>query len=283
MLGRDTLWRQGSVLAGKDAHELGLVASLESDNRVVVISHDCDLPNESELIVELIVGMVITKVDPMFANARNPRCLHLRFSTPMGEETCIEIRHSDRREVSKESFAQLINIDGNFLIATDEKKALKQWLAARYGRPAFPNAFEKRLRKEIKKKKTVEYFIAKIIEPASSHLVGLFFDLGEDRATELPEEESYFLSISVVYDATEGCFIAKDAAEQTAENLTKLFYEAYGKPETLKEIVLENCAAVADTFFSLADLRKVDQWRLEYISLREDPADDFLPIGEFPS
>lgn len=34
---------------------------------------------------------------------------------------------------------------------------------------------------------------------------------------------------------------------------------------------------------SLADLRKVDQWRVEYISLREEPVGDFMSIGEMPS
>ena len=48
------------------------------------------------------------------------------------------------------------------------------------------------------------------------------------------------------------------------------------------EIALEGCSAVADTFMTLADLRRVDQWRLEYLSLREDPSSKFLAVGELP-
>ena len=48
------------------------------------------------------------------------------------------------------------------------------------------------------------------------------------------------------------------------------------------EIALENCGAVADTYMTLADLRKVDQWRLEYISLGDEPISHFIPTGERP-
>ena len=43
------------------------------------------------------------------------------------------------------------------------------------------------------------------------------------------------------------------------------------------------CEAVADTHLTLADLRRVDQWRLEFISLRDDDQGDFLPVGEIPA
>jgi len=87
------------------------------------------------------------------------------------------------------------------------------------------------------------------------------------------------LSISVVYDAIEGGSTARTAALRVAEDLINLFHSVYGAPAISAEIALENCQAVSDTSITLADLRKVDQWRLEFISLREDPAGDFLPSG----
>jgi hypothetical protein len=281
MIDRDTEWRQGCVLRDDDAFALGLVESTNSDKRIVVISHDCDLPNESEHKVEVIVGSIISKSDSMYACARNPRRLHLRFARPTGEEACIEINHLDRLDIPKIKFAELLCYDEKFILELDEKRVLKQWLAARYGRPAFPNAFENRLRKKLGQK-TVENRISKILEPASAFLVGLFFDLGEERATELTDEIPYFLSISIVYDAIDGGQTARHAAEKTAEDLGSLFHEAYGTPDATKEIALEKCIAVADTYFTLADLRKVDQWRLEYISLKENPAGNFYAVGELP-
>ncbi len=67
-----------------------------------------------------------------------------------------------------------------------------------------------------------------------------------------------------------------------AVNIQKLFHETFGTPSHATELILESCEAVADTLFSLADIRKVDQWRLEYISLRENPHGDFFPVGETP-
>ncbi len=282
MLGRDTKWRQGDLLTDKEAHAIGLVGSLNSNHRVVLISHDCDLPNDTETFVEVIVGSLVQARDPMLANARNPRRLHLKFVSKAGENMCVELRHFDRQQVCKAEFAKIRARDRNFLLPADEKRALKQWLAARYGRPAFPNTFENRLRKTVGKK-SVEYRIAKILEPESSHLVALFFDLGEDKAIELEDEVPYFLSISVVYDATEGGPNARASAEKVADELRTLLEQAYGTVDNATEIALDTCTAVADTFMTLADLRKVDQWRLEYISLSEDPAGDFLPTGELPA
>ena len=278
MLGRDTEWRQGSLLVEEDTHSLGLVDPEDPGKRIIVISHDCDIPNDAEGFVEVIIGDVIDRQNPMFANARNPRRLHICFIDAEGNRLCVDLNHAGKRKMRKAELARLQGRDVKFTLPEDEKRALKQWLAARYGRPAFPNAFENRLRKSVGRRKTVERQIAKIVEPASKFLVGIFFDLGEERHFELPDGEPYFLSITLAYDATEGGNDAREATEKVAEKLRDLFETAYGAPDTATEIALESCRPVADTYITLADLRKVDQWRLEYISLQED--EEFLSAGE---
>lgn len=49
MLARDTDWRQGDLLTRE-------VAAVDEERRVIVITHDCDLPHGSELCVEVIRG-----------------------------------------------------------------------------------------------------------------------------------------------------------------------------------------------------------------------------------
>ncbi len=279
MSDHNVAWRQGHVLTHADAHSLNLVVSTQLDKRVVIISHDCDLANQQESKTEVIIGTIIEKVDPIYARARHPRFLHLTFSNSTGEKAYIQIQHADRREIDRAEFSKINATVEDFILSTDEKRGLKQWLAARYGRPAFPNAFENRLRKKIKNR-TIEQHIAKILEPASEYLIGVFFDFDEQRDCELAENEAYILKISIVYDAIEGGIVARQAAENTAEALSQLFDEAYGNPDKTNEIALEACNAVADTQITLADLRKVDQWRVEYISLREDPIGDFMAIGQ---
>ena len=278
MLGRDTEWRQGSLLTDEDAHSLSLVDTEDPGKRVIVISHDCDMANDTEEFVEVIIGDVIGRQDPMFAKARNPRRLHICFIDAKGSGLCLDLHQARKRQISKTELARLQGRDDKSTLSDDEKRALKQWLAARYGRPAFPNVFENRLRKSVGRRKTVERQIAKILEPASQFLVGIFFDLGEERYCELPDGETYFLSITLAYDATEGGNDAREATEKVAEELRDLFEAAYGAPDTATEIALESCRTVADTYITLADLRKVDQWRLEYISLQED--EEFLSAGE---
>lgn len=284
MLRRDTDWRQGDLLTQEAAARLtALNGAVGEKHRVVVITHDCDLPHDGETSVEVIVADVVTGANPQFSYAKNPRKLHLGYEIAGGESIVIELRHGERRAVPKSEFEEHAARDGSALLPVDAKRALKQWLAARYGRPAFPNAFEDRLRKSVDKKNTVERRIGRILEPEAKHLVGLFFELGEQRSAEVPAGEPYALSVSVVYDATEGGKQARESAEKVANQLRELFEQVYGKPDAATEIALDACEAVADTSITLADLRRVDQWRLEYISLSDHDHGDFLPVGETPA
>lgn len=278
MLARDTDWRQGDLLTYEAAVALGLVGATDQARRAIVITHDCDLPHESEHCVEVIVAEMIVKEDPQFSYAKHPRRLHLAYEGINAAPLILELRHVDRRSVPKSDFAERAVKDNSLALPVDAKRALKQWLAGRYGRPAFPNAFEERLRK-----RRVVQRIAKILEPDAKYLVGLFFDLGEQRGAEAVEGEPYALSMFVVYDATEGGTNARQSAERVAKSLRELFEETYDKPDVATEIALDACEAVADTRLTLADLRRVDQWRLEYISLRDDDQGDFFPVGEMPA
>lgn len=285
MLARDTDWRQGHLLTRDSAVALGLVETANEGHRVIVVTHDCDLPHEAEPFVEVIVADHITKTpkpDPNLSYAKNPRRLHLVFEGGDSAPLILELRHVERRAVSKTDFVRHAVRDDAIDLSADEKRTLKQWLAARYGRAGFPNAFETRLRKSVGKR-TVEQRIAKILDPNAKHLVGLFFDLGELRGVEVHGGYPYALSISVVYDAIEGGAAARQAAEHVAIQLRELFEDAFGKPDVATDIALDVCEAVADTHMTLADLRRVDQWRLEYISLRDDEKGDFLPVGEMPA
>lgn len=282
MLPRDTDWRQGDLLTCEAAAALGLVAAADEGRRVIVITHDCDLPHGSESYVEVIVAEVVVKEDPQLSYAKNPRRLHLAYEGSDAAPLILALRHGDRRSVPKGDFTERAVKESSLVLSVDAKRVLKQWLAARYGRPAFPNAFEDRLRKRLGKR-TVEQQIAKILEPDAKYLVGLFFDLDEQRGAEAGAGEPYALSVSVVYDVTEGGTEARLSAERIAGQLRDLFETTYGKPDVATEIALDACEAVADTRLTLADLRRVDQWRLEYISLRDQDQGDFLPVGEIPA
>ncbi|MDR1462096.1 MAG: hypothetical protein LBI68_03030 [Azoarcus sp.] len=284
MLPRDTGWQQGDLLTHEAAVQLHLIDAEDEGHHAVIITHDCDLRHKDETFVEIIIAEALAndaKPNAQFTYAKNPRRLHLIYECPKGEALALELRQNERRRVSKKDFAA--HAKNNIAsLSSNAKRTFKQWLAARYGRPAFPNAFEMRLRKR-SGKYTVEQNISKILHPEAEYLVGLFFDLGEQRQAETDEGEPYALAISVVYDATEGSTRGRESAERVASQLQKLFEETYGTPDKATEIALDSCEAVADTHITLADLRRVDQWRLEYISLRDDGPSGFLPVGEIPA
>lgn len=233
-------------------------------------------------LIEVIVGSLVASFNPDFTKAQHPRKLHMTFGIGTESAVHVDLRHSERRSVDKSRLLSTGARNSQAVLSDEEKRALKQWLAARYGRPAFPTAFETRLRRLVGKR-TVERQITKILEPFAESLFALFFNLGEERAAELDDGTPYFLSISVIHDATEGAQNRRQDAERSATELRSLFETAYGTADVATEITLDRCNAVADTVMTLADLRKIDQWRLEYMSLRGDPPGDFLAVGELPA
>lgn len=153
MISRDTKWRQGSIITNESFETL-----CPSDNKqticAVIISHDCDLPNEHEDCVEIIVGDLIENADTNFTHARHVRRLHLKYQIKDSPKFfIIELTHAKRKSIPKKDFSEKAVRNENFILPDEEKKALRLWLSARYGRPAFPNAFDSRLKNHKKLEK----------------------------------------------------------------------------------------------------------------------------------
>ena len=143
----ETAWRQSSVIATESAVALGLLREEEASTQIaLVISHDCDLTQESDVepVVEVIVGMRVTEANGNYTHAKNPRRLHLYLEED-GKETIIELQARAKVQVQKERLAQEIP-DERFVLCAKQHAILQAWLAARYRRAAFPDEFERRLK-----------------------------------------------------------------------------------------------------------------------------------------
>ncbi|EMZ5852867.1 hypothetical protein ABEH54_004119 [Yersinia enterocolitica] len=280
MLELGTSWRQGQILKHDDAVALKLLTPEDTGSKVVVITHDCDLQSSSEKNIEVIVGP-LKKGSSQRTRAKHPRILDLCFLRQVDTSfNAIELRHENKVILPKNDFV-CEECDTEYSISVEEKQGLKQWLAAKYGRPAFPDVFEERLRAFDTKKIKFEKEIAQIIGTRSDNLIGIFFDLGEDRFNDLEEGIPYELSINVVYDAVEGGIEARESAEKTCAEIQALFIQYYGDPNQGQSelIAMEKCISIADTHFSLYALRRMDQWRVEYISLEDESSGDFIGAG----
>ncbi len=281
MFGRETTLRQGDILEQQVAISLGLFEVNEcATKRAMIISHDCDLASNQESYIEVIVGEIIACVDGKYTGARHPRLIHLTFFDHSSKANIfVAFSQVHKKPIHKENI-EITKIKADlFKLSSEEKRFLRQWLAARYARPAFPTNFENRLKKNVTKKSNIESSIAKIIGENPEGLVGVFIDLHEHRDKELPNGEPYCLSIYIIYDGLNSIQVIRETAESLAKKLEQIFIKFYGMPDVADEISLEKCIAVSDVSMSFSAIMKLDQWRIEYLSFMEDPPGKFISVG----
>ncbi len=80
--------------------------------------------------------------------------------------------------------------------------------------------------------------------------------------------------VKIVYSTSE--FDAKAKAEQEAKNLRASFERLFLDGELWRSIDLQTCEAIPDTAFTLRDIDYYKLWRLEHLSLRQDPPEERL-------
>lgn len=273
-----TAWRQGTVLSS--GHALHSANSLGDEKRLVVITHDCDLAGGHPR-VEAIVARFVVEPDGNLTRARHPRTLHVEFERTGGVGQWMELAHEHCVVISCAYVSDDAAIDDSFSLAAENKRILRRWLASRYGRPAFPSAFEDRLKSPPMGGKSVGGRLDKIIKNVQDHLVGVFFDLGEDRDEELDAESPYGLVITLVYDTTKNAPEARESSRAAAERVKALFQRSFGEGGNAAGIDLESCDVVPDSEFSVLDLRRNDHWRVEYMSMGSDSSgNDILDVDE---
>jgi len=269
---RETPWRQGNVLPDDASKALDL-AHPESPERtfVVVISHDCDLLNtDREPFVELVTGRIIDAIKAD-SHAKSARRLQIEYHGPQGL-LAAELSVAHKTSVKKDDLAPFdprtdIHLDAQGL------SILQRWLAARYRRAAFPDEFERRL-KEGKLPRRIE----KTLHAAGKHVIAVFFDIdgGEDLQRNGPDD-FYRLGIYLLYDTSQNESDAEAAAQSAADQIEQAFESAFQKKDkSWSNIRLEYCNVMSDRAMSYGNSLMFKQWRLEHISLEDDPQQPML-------
>ena len=267
-------WRQGDVLTDEAAKTLGLQHSEDADNTfVVVVSHDCDLTAVAakEPITELIVGRRIDKLG-RDSYAKTARRLHIEYQTRTGP-VVLELMAAGKQSISKPD-----------LFATEPREdmwldgqgigILQRWLAARYHRAAFPEAFENRLRAaKIPGKHALLKRIEDILDDGGNHIRALLFDLDEGKDIEREtSDDLYQLGINVLYDSLRDEPTAAAAATKAAEELEALFEAAFRSSEAgWQNVCLQYCDPISDSAMTVVQRETLKHWRLEHLSLHDDP------------
>jgi hypothetical protein len=271
---RQLLWLQGNVLTNDTLNSLGLQNARQKDEIfAVVISHNCDLTAalEKEPIAEVIVGRRIEKLggDSFGKTARR---LHIEYQSDSGP-VYIELFANCKKPINKtDLFTHQPRTD--IQLNVRDLRILQRWLAARYARAAFPEAFETRLRAAvIPGKYDLVRKIEKILDVGGDYIRALLFDMdkGEDVERKTPDD-LYRLGIVVLYDSLRDEPAAFNAATVTAEALEGIFEAAFKAPTgAWQNVELEYCDPISDTAMTVAMSETLKQWRLEYLSMQEEP------------
>lgn len=270
-----TEWRQGHVLVDEAVAKFGLASSAGPDNTVVVvISHDCDITADAarEPLIEVVIGHRINRLGAD-ANAKTVRRLHLPFLLD-GTEVPVELEITTKTALKKEAvLAATPRTD--MALSAKARVILQRWLAARYYRAAFPEEFEARLKAKPGK---LNEKIAKAMGDAGEHVLAVYFDLdsGEEYERNGPDDV-YELTITLLYDSDKNEEAAYAAAQKAADAIEAAFEAALYSNGKWRDIKLLSCYVTSDNAMSVAESSTLKQWRLDYMSLKEDPPQVMLP------
>lgn len=255
---RNTLWKQGSVLAKENFPTVGLANEMDAE-LAVAVSHDCDIANDNldaEPAVEFIFASIVDKQEGNYTLGKNPRTLHLGYNRE-GEQIVVELIAARKISIQKDVLAA-IQPDRNYEL--DSTYILQSWLAARYRRHALPNSLVDRMR-------GVFSHIDKVGKQNSDGI--LSFRLDYDPREELPPEEPYEVWIEIVYITDDDRYKAK--AEEIATDLNNKFPQLLDKTKDFGSVDLRRCKAVSEMEFTMKDMREKVEYHLEHLSYRTDP------------
>ena len=261
-------WRQGSVLPDEAARALGLAHYAEADKTcVIVVSHDCDLAVDTpgrDDHVEVIVGRRLTALDENFTRTKNPRRLHLPMQHTGTDMVGIEIEATKKALVSKQDLAEWQPAPGHEL----EKKpweTLRTWLAIRYKRPAFPDEFDRRM-------DSVDDNLAKIALRYTKRVSGIYLVVDPWRDLSPDEQIPYKIKVYVLYEVGDDIEKSRDIAEAAVEEIEACFRRRFFDKATKKwtGIELLGVQAQSENIVTVANLKKMQERRLEFVSLKPD-------------
>lgn len=269
---RSFSWRQGQVLPDDALRPLGLAeagGAESGSSAAVVITHDCDLVADviREPYVEVIVGRIIPALDGNATHGKASRTLHLEFRRGHNAVP-VELCAPAKRRLDKGALASYVP-DATWSLDPDNLSILQRWLAARYRRAAFPDAFEACLQTT-----KLDKALVGVVRPLGALLRAVYFDVTENEGAGPANSPVYELGIVLVYDAGHANAEAqvKNAAKVIGEKVRQKLDD--NKNPGAHAIEFRYCEAVSDEVLSYKQSLGLKQWRLDYLSLRDDPQQD---------
>jgi len=150
-------------------------------------------------------------------------------------------------------------------IPSQERGIFRRWMAQRYSRSEFPDAFVNWLKESGAGKR-----FERLGKKHSGSLVGIYFDLENDAERSDPTEP-YPLGIYLVYPTSDTDHEA--AAQKAVVELGEVFRSCCYRDSRWQWIELLYCDAISDKAFTLQAANTFRRWRFEHRSLSGEPID----------
>lgn len=270
---RDTPWRQGHLLGNDAIEALGLHhREVPAQTLVIVASHDCDLAQapEREPAIEVVVGHMVTSRESQFTHAKNARKLQVEFLC--APDFWAEFDATAKSSIDKCKLNDF-SPGADAKLSPENQAVFQMWLASRYRRSAFPDEFERRL-----KKFDLHEKIDKAVKPRGELIAGVFFDV--DEGTDLRRDgpdDTYKLDLTILHWADSDFESAEMAAGDAAKAIEKAFKEKLFDLKTgWRYIELRSCEPVSESVLTYQQFKQLKRWRLEHISLAAAPQQTLL-------
>ena len=238
-------WRQGSVLPSTLHEAVSLrpgVVPARYDDRLVVLSHDCDLVHpklSGEPWVDVLRMQPVAKLDPMRAHLRNPRWLHLAQQLAGGEPIVLEAHAADRGGLAREALA---TAPPSVELVIDPRgvREVMDWLARRLDRSAFPDGFVERLAPS---RRAFRDLFAAVVDDVRDVYLRL------ESWDELPLNQAYGVHVRVIVEPE----AARDVIRQ--RRVDRAFYDPLIEQlASIEGIEVRSHQPLVPVQFSLADL-----------------------------
>ena len=259
-------WRQGDLIPPADAAVL-LSESVDqclvtaSDLLwLVILSQDCDLLNREcskEPYVELIAARQIERGDPQLETGQSARRLHL---PTRGSITWLDCSIHDRFRIPKAALTRITRTTTTAL-PHEACRQLCKWVARRYTRRPFPDAFEERL--DARRNPVRKLFK----HPAAKLIAAVYIATSND---ELPAETPY--AIDVLLTARE-CHLAEPEFSEAIDTFEQEVLETFGSRPGITFAQIDGqpaLAVISEDNLTQGQIRRYKRFDADYRSSDED-------------
>jgi len=253
-------WSQGAVcpfhtLSGSPESGDNCKALHQSEGALaILISHDCDIVNgdlTKEPFADWLIARRIKEHDGVFLYGQNSRKLHFQHNGSFYEVLACERLSTPRVLLEK------ISAEPLQALTLPLTKLVAEWLSKRYIRPAYPDAFNKRIKK-VKKQ------LAKALEKDHDHELfrSILIKL-HPADKELLPDQTYSVAIAgVMREADYGDAQKRERGQRIIDELEHNLADCEG-------IEVQECRLRSDEEVRLSWLGHYVPWDLDYLTFQD--------------